>query len=395
MKKSTILLSIFVLTVPQISCAKEKTKGGWSEALISEMTEGCITAILDPAKEDFAEAARKAGNDNAKFPEQAEKDTQKMCACIIQKAANTWEYGEFTKSWQARSQQIIMEALQGGGCKPEGLLGSALAGAKNRTQPPASARHGQRHGGQSIDPSFAAKLKEVQKKYLDANPLLTATGKSGSKQKYQRLVTKKVKKYFKHVAMLYSDFPRYRDPETIIKSKRSLPKSPVVENNMPIWEEMYNLTRIIYDSLKNGKYHVVATDREETMRFDVHKVEKERGMLRWTVVIWSNSSPIGFEHDGWTIRFKKAPGESKPFAEASSNEPLPVLPIFEGSEYILDFPPGVQLNYYYTPMVHPDAKSVEIEFGMKQKGAASDRRVAFIFNLPVLKNWKSSWNIPQ
>jgi len=81
------------------------------------------------------------------------------------------------------------------------------------------------------------------------------------------------------------------------------------------------------------------------------------------------------------------------YAESASAGGHPVLPDFEGSDYIDDFPPGVQINYFYTPPCPPDAEMMEMEFKVKSRAiSGEDQRMSFKFKMPVDSAWKGSWD---
>lgn len=49
-----------------------------------------------------------------------------MCSCLSLRIAETWDYAEYMLHAQEYSQPLIQEALAGGRCKPEGILGEIL-----------------------------------------------------------------------------------------------------------------------------------------------------------------------------------------------------------------------------------------------------------------------------
>ena len=49
-----------------------------------------------------------------------------MCLCISERVAETWSMAEMENKVKERARPMIDEALNGGQCKPAGLLGEAI-----------------------------------------------------------------------------------------------------------------------------------------------------------------------------------------------------------------------------------------------------------------------------
>jgi hypothetical protein len=106
----------------------------WTEAELKEAADGCSEGILQPARRDYKSTAAARGDTNPKpFPEQEIRDSVwPMCACIVRRVAEIMTVAEFANGVNERSNSFIMEAMQGGRCKPEGMLGEMLEKARNK-----------------------------------------------------------------------------------------------------------------------------------------------------------------------------------------------------------------------------------------------------------------------
>ena len=129
-----LVLAWFVLACTALGSAEVPSqpialKEGWSEQQLAAFTAGCVLAIIEPAKRDYAVAATRAGNSSPKpFPEAEFRDSvTPMCRCLSVRIAETWSYFNFITDSQAKSRPLIDEALRGGRCKPEGILGQLLS----------------------------------------------------------------------------------------------------------------------------------------------------------------------------------------------------------------------------------------------------------------------------
>jgi len=99
---------------------------GWTDDIKRQMTDGCVLGLLNPAKRDFQARAAQRGAPNAVFPEEKVRSSLvALCACITERAADSWSYQQFLGQPHL-ADQLIEEALTGGKCKPTGMLGQAL-----------------------------------------------------------------------------------------------------------------------------------------------------------------------------------------------------------------------------------------------------------------------------
>jgi hypothetical protein len=112
---------------------KKPWKQGWDRKQVKVFAYACTDGLLEPAVRDYNAAALADGVTIHKpFPEQAFRDSAfPMCLCISERVAETWTVAEMGKQGLQRSRPMIDEALNGGRCKPSGLLGDIL---KNRKE---------------------------------------------------------------------------------------------------------------------------------------------------------------------------------------------------------------------------------------------------------------------
>ena len=127
--KVAVLLSCLAIPVS----GHAQFQAGWSEHELESFAAGCTEAIVTPAKEDFAKAAAKAGDDKAAFPEKEIRSSVKaMCTCLAQRIATTLPLREPEFKFDAYLSSLIEEAFAGGRCKPEGKLSEVLDRAKRK-----------------------------------------------------------------------------------------------------------------------------------------------------------------------------------------------------------------------------------------------------------------------
>ncbi len=273
---------------------------------------------------------------------------------------------------------------------------------------------------------FEKGLKDLQLQFITNNSLLRPILDMEQRpdlQKYLNEANLLANWYFKNpVEKFWKSYPEKHDKQRLINEFRRLAKEQgrrqkAAKANLPIREESYELTSKVYDALKGGTYKAVASDFQGSVRFDIVDVKKKDNKLFWNFVTWGGIGDLVF--GGWYIRWFKAPSEKdvaeyekevkkakrhgrEPelpdpntlhFAQAASSSKSPVLPIFEGSDYIDDFPKGAKINYFVTPSCPPDAEEIEIKFKLKARAmAGDDQEMEFVFRLPVQSEWKGSWD---
>lgn len=103
-------------------------KEGWNEQTLASFTNGCVLAILNPARQGYYARAAQRGDSNPKpFPEiEISQSVKPMCACIGMRIAQTADLQEVELHQDTLAKPFIEDAMKGGQCKPGGILASAF-----------------------------------------------------------------------------------------------------------------------------------------------------------------------------------------------------------------------------------------------------------------------------
>lgn len=106
--------------------ARSEFREGWTPADISAMADSCVPGVIGPAKRDFQAAAKAQGSDQ-EFPEaDLTPGVKAMCSCFARRVGASYARADFQANRQAILQKMNQEAMNGGACKPDGLLGEVM-----------------------------------------------------------------------------------------------------------------------------------------------------------------------------------------------------------------------------------------------------------------------------
>jgi hypothetical protein len=112
--------------------AKSALKEGWTAGDVTAMAESCAAATIGSAKRDF-EAAAKAQGTKPEFPEaELASGVTAMCSCFAKRVGATHTRDDFQANRQAILKKMNDEAVAGGACKPEGLLGEVMEKSRQK-----------------------------------------------------------------------------------------------------------------------------------------------------------------------------------------------------------------------------------------------------------------------
>lgn len=102
---------------------------GWTEMALAVFTEQCTLAIILPAKRRYTETRERADAPSPKpFPEALLRASiEPMCGCIGRRIAEAKSMEAIEKEGLDFALPFVEEAMAGGRCKPEGVLGEMLS----------------------------------------------------------------------------------------------------------------------------------------------------------------------------------------------------------------------------------------------------------------------------
>jgi hypothetical protein len=102
--------------------AASRWKDGWDDAAITAMADSCVPGVIGPARKAFASARK-----GEEFPEgELTPQVKAMCSCFAKRAGANYARADFVRDRSAILGKMNQEALGGGACKPEGLLGEMM-----------------------------------------------------------------------------------------------------------------------------------------------------------------------------------------------------------------------------------------------------------------------------
>lgn len=130
-------LSGLLVALPAFVAASDSgLKLGWTKQALEEHWQGCVDGIVEPARRDYFARAAQVGNSNPRpFPEkELRASAEPMCRCISRRLAGTYPFTQITQDPQL-AMPFVQEAISGGECAPEGILGEVLKRQKRSSSP--------------------------------------------------------------------------------------------------------------------------------------------------------------------------------------------------------------------------------------------------------------------
>ena len=106
--------------------AQSPYKDGWTAADVTAMADSCVPGVIGPAKRDFQAKVKAQGADQ-EFPEaELTAGVKSMCSCFARRVGATYARADFEANRQAILKKMNQDAVNGGACQPEGLLGEVM-----------------------------------------------------------------------------------------------------------------------------------------------------------------------------------------------------------------------------------------------------------------------------
>lgn len=122
-KHRQLLLGVALVLVHGSAAAYQE---GWTAENILDMTDRCVSGIMDPIRQGFEKNMKSRGKASVHFPEEQYKPpVSDLCTCITLRAANSEPYENVQKDPEI-TRSYMTEAIKGGECKPGGILGNIM-----------------------------------------------------------------------------------------------------------------------------------------------------------------------------------------------------------------------------------------------------------------------------
>jgi hypothetical protein len=131
---ATVLICAAGITQADESPVAPSVGNGWTQTELAVFTEQCTLAIVLPAKRKYAETSEHSNKPSPKpFPEALLRASiEPLCGCIGQRVAEAKSLDAFASEGLDFVLPFIEEAMAGGRCKPEGVLGEMLSKRQSR-----------------------------------------------------------------------------------------------------------------------------------------------------------------------------------------------------------------------------------------------------------------------
>jgi hypothetical protein len=277
-----------------------------------------------------------------------------------------------------------------------------------------------------IEDEHKLDLARIQREYLERSNWVNDVP---DPEKYREERAGLMKWYFTQLTDHYNRYPAFKDyykvaaelgakPNTGPKKGKELAKKPESAADLALKSQYYELTKSVFDSLKDGSYNPVFTTSSNSLRFDIYKISRVNGSegpkLRFDVVLWGAQRRMERETQatGNTIshmvtaasfnamNFKFFCKDEKAKAKEKDKEADkvcaemnvtgdPEIKVDYPERWIEEFPPQAVIGFYDFDPLPPDPIKMQLEVLVTSRsGSGMDIPGSFKFETPVDSNWK-------
>jgi hypothetical protein len=214
--------------------------------------------------------------------------------------------------------------------------------------------------------------------------------------------------YFGELTSHYNRFPTFRDyyrvGEELAKSGKKEKGSK--KDDLSLRQEYYDLTKSVWDQLKDGSYAPEFSAGSNSLRLDIYKVGRKtddgKPVLRFDMVLWGAQRHMEREQSaaGGTnsrmitaaqfqaMHFKMVDDEGKIFAEMDVTGDPPIKVDYP-ERWIEEFPPQAVIGYYEVDPLPAKPVKAEITINISSRSATgNDIPGTFTFSMPIPAEWK-------
>ncbi len=184
----------------------------------------------------------------------------------------------------------------------------------------------------------------------------------------------------------------------------------------------YNLSRDLFEKMRDGEYYPVKTFGAGGIRLDVLKIAVEefegQKVIAWDYALWGayGSSACAFQAAMYTKEMLERLAKDKALAEAAAQKGEevqktadmkvgekrtdtlsmsmtgtcdPVLGVAQPSDYVKEFPPHVQIGKLVLPMLPNETEQFDLTFTFKRAGLTGSYSLPWeLKNLAIDASWK-------
>jgi hypothetical protein len=167
--------------------------------------------------------------------------------------------------------------------------------------------------------------------------------------------------------------------------------------------QYYELTKSVFDSLKEGSYSPVLTSNSNSLRLDIYKLGRDKGgKLRFDLVLWGAQRKLEKEAQaaGNTIsrmltactftamNFKFIDEKGKVMGEMNVTGD-PEIKVDYPERWIEEFPPQAVIGFYELDPLPAEPVKMQLEMTVTSRsGTGSDIPGSFKFEVPIDPSWK-------
>ncbi len=216
--------------------------------------------------------------------------------------------------------------------------------------------------------------------------------------------------YFTQVTDHYNRYPAFKNyyrvgDELAGKGPKDSPKKGAKKNagEEALKQQYYDLTKNVFDALKDGTYNPVLTATSNSLRLDIYKLGRApNGKLRFDLVLWGAQRRM--EHDqqatGNTVsrmstaatftsmQFSFYDEKSKMMGEMTVTGD-PEIKVDYPERWIEEFPPQAVIGFYELDPFPAEPVKMSLTMGVNSRSlTGADIPATFKFDVPIDASWK-------
>lgn len=211
---------------------------------------------------------------------------------------------------------------------------------------------------------------------------------------YTKDIGTSLTKYFVALDELARAYPEQYDPKReLARGVAEVARGRMNEAHKKDRDERIQMTLAVFDKLKSGSYKPVFTAADKGFRFDITeaaptKIEGEDG-LKLSYMHLGVYGQVEYRNIEGNIQAAQVAGKPIEIPKIVAENQPPSLQV-KGSDWVREFPPGIEFGYYELPLFPREATTVDLsfDFAIRTPGGTAVQVATKFPQLAIPESWK-------